>query len=338
MRIDVHNHAAPQLAIELLREDPAYEVEIVDHVMRSRTHVPFPLTPPFVDPHAKLAELDDHELDAAVVSLAPAMFFYEADGAAAERLCTAVNEGLAEFCSASPDRLRWMAHLPLNAPQRAADHAREAAELGCVGIEVGTSIAGGRLDEPKYEPFWEAAESLGLPVMLHPAYDQPYPGIEDFYLRNVIVYPLETTVAAERLICAGVLDRHPGLRIVLVHAGGYFPYQAGRLRHARSVRPELESAPENPWSYLGRIVIDTITHDRDALRYAVSRVGMENVLLGSDLPFDMAAPAPVAAVEQAVGAEDTRAIAEENPARLYRFRSEGGEPWPSSLGRQTTTS
>jgi aminocarboxymuconate-semialdehyde decarboxylase len=104
-----------------------------------------------------------------------------------------------------------------------------------------------------------------------------------------------------------------------VHAGGYFPYQAGRLRHARTTRPELADAPTDPWRYLGQLVPDTITHDRDALAYMVGRVGAENVVLGTDLPFDMATPEPWAALVAAVGEDTARVIAEESPARLFGF-------------------
>jgi len=155
--------------------------------------------------------------------------------------------------------------------------------------------------------------------MLHPAYLEPNRGLDSFYLQNVIGNQLETTIAIERLIASGLLSRHPRLKVVLVHAGGYFPFQAGRLRHATTVRPELESAPADPWSFRGQVVVDTITHDPDALTYLVSRMGAENVVMGTDLPFDMASPQPVRELEQAVDAGTARTIAEDNPTRLYRF-------------------
>jgi aminocarboxymuconate-semialdehyde decarboxylase len=116
-----------------------------------------------------------------------------------------------------------------------------------------------------------------------------------------------------------VLDRRPGLRVILVHAGGYFPFQAGRLRHARAVRPELAAAPLDPWAYRGQVLTDPITHDRDALRYLVQKMGAENVVMGTDLPFDMATPHPMRALEEAVGAATARRVAEDNPARLFPF-------------------
>ena len=319
MKIDVHNHAIPETAVDLLRSDPVYRTQIEGDRVSGGNHVSFTLFASFRDPDAKLAELESKRLDAAVVSAAPPLFFYDVASEAGEAIARATNRGLAEFAAAHPDRYRWMAHVPMAAPARAAAVLEEAIGAGAVGVEIGTSVAGRRLDEPEFEPFWAAAERLQTPVMLHPAYLEPNRGLDSFYLQNVIGNQLETTIAIERLIASGLLSRHPRLKVVLVHAGGYFPFQAGRLRHATTVRPELESAPADPWSFRGQVVVDTITHDPDALTYLVSRMGAENVVMGTDLPFDMASPQPVSELEQAVDAGTARTIAEDNPTRLYRF-------------------
>jgi aminocarboxymuconate-semialdehyde decarboxylase len=227
------------------------------------------------------------------------------------------------MAASSPERLRWMATVPLQAPERAAAVLDDAVAAGAVGVEIGTSAGPARrLDDPALEPFWAAAERHGVPVMLHPAYTNPNPWLKDWYLDNVIGFPLETTIAIERLICAGTLDRQPGVRVVLLHAGGYFPWQAGRLRHARTVRPELTESPADPFAYLGQILLDPITHDADALRFLVAKVGVENLVMGTDLPFDMATPEPMAALREACDEATVTAIAEDNPAALYRFAAQ----------------
>jgi aminocarboxymuconate-semialdehyde decarboxylase len=188
-------------------------------------------------------------------------------------------------------------------------------------VEIATGLADGRrIDAPEFEPFWTQAERLGLPVTLHPAYVERHPGLRDFYFENVLGFLFETSIAVERLICAGVLDRHPQLEIVLVHGGGYFPYQGGRLRHARTVRGELADSPEDPWAYLDRIWFDIVTHDAAALRYLVERVGAGRVVVGTDLPFDMALPEPMRLLADAVDADTAARIAEANPAALYPAR------------------
>jgi aminocarboxymuconate-semialdehyde decarboxylase len=318
MRIDIHNHAVPEPAIALMNGDPVYGATVSNGRWRGAGHPDFPLAESFVDPDAKVAELERSELEGAIVSASPPLFYYHVDPGAGEAMARAVNAGLAEMAAARPDRLRWMAIVPLQAPERAVAVLEDARAAGCVGVEVGTAVGPERpLDDPALEPFWAAAERAGLPVMLHPAYTRPHPRLGDYYLENVIGFPLETTIAIERLICSGTLDRHPGLRVVLVHAGGYFPWQAGRLRHARTVRPELDRSPEDPWPYLGQVLTDPITHDADALRYLIAKVGAENVVMGTDLPFDMATPSPMAALRAACDEATAAQIAERNPARLY---------------------
>jgi aminocarboxymuconate-semialdehyde decarboxylase len=320
MRIDVHNHAIPETVLELLRREPLYGVTLTGSRWRGGVHVDFEVVPSFADPAAKLKELEAKELDAAVVSVAPMVFYYHVDEGAGERMAVAANEGLAEFCAFESDRLAWLATVPMQAPVRAVAVLRDAAAAGCVGVEVGTGVAGRRLDEDEFEPFWAAAAELDLPVTLHPAYTEGVnPALAPFYLENVLGYPFDTTIAIERLICAGVLDRHPGLRIVLVHAGGYFPYQAGRLRHAQTVRPELANSPAEPLSYLDRLFFDIITHDPLALEFLVRRVGRGQVVMGTDLPFDMAPPEPMSLLRAAVDDDVARAIAETNPSALYGF-------------------
>jgi aminocarboxymuconate-semialdehyde decarboxylase len=251
------------------------------------------------------------------VSVSPALFAYETDEERGAALCRAVNSGLAELCVHDASRLRWLAHVPLQAPRAAAELLAHAADAGAVGAQIGTSVAGVPLADAGLDPFWAAAEEHEMTLMLHPAYNNAHPGLEGYHLQNAIGNQLETTIAAERLIVTGVLDRHPRLQLLLVHAGGYMPWQAGRLRHAAAVRPELTDSPPDPAAYFGRIAVDTITHDPAALRYLVDRVGAGNVAMGTDLPFDMATPDPVGALEAAVDPETARRITEETPRRLF---------------------
>jgi aminocarboxymuconate-semialdehyde decarboxylase len=316
VRWDVHNHAVPREAIELLRTADGYPIKVEGDVLEA-DRVQAEMTPLFTDAAAKLEQLESLGLEAAVVSVSPALFAYETDEDRGLALARAVNEGLAALTANDAERLRWLAQVPLQAPDSAASVLAAAAGAGAVGAQIGTSVAGKPLADAALDAFWSAAEEHDMPLMLHPAYNNPHPGLEGYHLQNVIGNQLETTVAAERLIVTGALDRHPKLRLLLVHAGGYMPWQAGRLRHAATVRPELADSPSGPGAYAGRLVVDTITHDAFALRYLVDRIGADNVAMGTDLPFDMATPEPVAALEEAVGAETARRVMEETPARMF---------------------
>jgi aminocarboxymuconate-semialdehyde decarboxylase len=318
MKTDIHNHAVPESVVAFFERESAFGLTVAgERHLSGGPEGEYELQPAFYDADAKVANLSEHGLEAAIISVDPPFFYYDVEAAAGAKLAALINEGLRDMCARRPDRLRWMATVPLQDPEGAAAILREAKGAGCVGVEIGTSTGARRLDDPAIDPFWAEAEALGLPVMLHPAYQDPHPGFDDFHLTNVIGNMLETTIAIERLIMAGVLDRHPGLTVVIVHSGGYFAYQQGRLRHARGVRPYPDSAPTDPSDYFGRVRFDCLTHDRQALDFLLSKVGVENLLMGTDLPCDMATPAPWDDLVAVAGSEGARQVAEANIDALY---------------------
>jgi aminocarboxymuconate-semialdehyde decarboxylase len=111
--------------------------------------------------------------------------------------------------------------------------------------------------------------------------------------------------------------RHPELRLLLVHGGGYLPWQLGRLTHGSKVRPEFEGHSIDAGSILRNVTVDCLTHDPDVLRLLVERVGLERVVLGTDLPFDMASTNPVDTLVEAVGIAAAEQIMCKGPARLF---------------------
>lgn len=326
MLIDVHNHVMPTEALDVLRRDPEYGVTIEGDRWSGVHHVPFTIAASFHDPAAKIAEMDARQIGSAVLSCPPPLFFYEVGSDLGARLCQAANDGMAKICGGYPDRLRWLANLPLQDPPRAAELYLAALAQGCQGAAIGTSVAGRRLDEPAFEEFWAAAEQAGQPVLVHPAFNEPHAGLEPYYLQNVIGNPLETTVMVERLICAGTLGRHPRLRLVLMHGGGFLPYQAGRLAHASGVRPEITIRAADVRRAFGQLYFDTITHDAAALRYLAERVGADHVVLGTDLPFDMALADPAAALATAFDEPLRKSIGSVNAAKLFGLAGMRGAP------------
>jgi aminocarboxymuconate-semialdehyde decarboxylase len=299
--VDVHTHFVPRFVMEEaaragglfgVREDGGWLV----HPQGFR----YPVTPDFLTAEAKLAEMDRLGIDVSVLSTTPTLFFYEEQAEPAVELARRSNDALAALVRGE-DRLFGLATLPLQAPEAAASELERAVtELGLLGAQIGTSYAGGKpLDGPELEPLLAAVDRLGVPLMLHPYYVGPKPMLEDFYLVNSVGNPLDTCVAAARLMHAGTFDRFQRLRIVLVHAGGFMPYQLGRLDHAFSVRREPRAFTQNrPSSYLRRFWLDSITHSDASLGFLVSLVGLDRIVLGTDLPFDMGDPVPLERLER----------------------------------------
>jgi aminocarboxymuconate-semialdehyde decarboxylase len=319
MLLDVHNHVFPPAAIELVTGTERYGISVRDGKLQGSFMAGLEVTPQFFSPEAKLADLEAQGLDGAIISPVPSLFPYGIDVEDAAALARTANEGMAEMCAGSGGRLNWMATVPLAHPDRAVAELEMARRIGCVGVHIGTTVQGRNLDDDAFAEFWSAATGLGLVVMIHPTSGAANPALDGYHLRNVIGHLFETTAAGERLIIGGVLDRNPNLRVILVHGGGAFPYQAGRLRHARTVRRELQATPVDPWSYVGQLIFDTITHDVDALRFLIDKAGVENVVIGTDLPHDMACMNAIETVTEAAGTDAARVIAQDNPKRLFQL-------------------
>ena len=144
------------------------------------------------------------------------------------------------------------------------------------------------------------------------------PGPSDHYLWNTVGNPLETTITAAHLVMAGVMERHPDLKVLLAHGGGAVLALRGRLRHAHEHLGGAQGALREPVEdSLRRFYYDTVTHDPAVLRALVEFVGAERVVAGSDHPFDMGDPDPEATVRAAgLGSEAEAAILEGNAERL----------------------
>jgi aminocarboxymuconate-semialdehyde decarboxylase len=203
------------------------------------------------------------------------------------------NAALAEL--AGP-RAAVLGAVPLRDAPLAAAELRELMAGPFAGVEVTAQVDGDHLGAERFAPFWAAAEETGALVFVHPS-TRGFAGPPDHYLWNTVGNPLETTIAAAQLVTAGVIERHPELRILLAHGGGAVLALRGRLRHAQLHIAAAGDAPVE--DSLRRLYFDTVTHDPALLRALVEFAGPEHVLAGSDHPFDMADPDPVATVRAA---------------------------------------
>jgi aminocarboxymuconate-semialdehyde decarboxylase len=143
-----------------------------------------------------------------------------------------------------------------------------------------------------------------------------------WHLGNLIGNPLESTVAVHHLIFGGVLDRYPGLKLVIAHGGGFLPSYSGRIDHGAAARPDpCEHLHHEPTHYLKRLYFDTMVFTHHQLEYLVEQWGADHILMGTDYPFDMGEVDPIGFVEGAkkLSEGDKRAVLGHNAARLLNI-------------------
>jgi aminocarboxymuconate-semialdehyde decarboxylase len=294
--VDVHNHSVPAAFVDKVRaEGRRYGYVLEERDGKQLITAPDGGGQAVVGPSHRDDEVRQHELaethiDYSLQSISPRLLGYGVDEERAQWFVEAVNEALVGVMKAWPERVGAMVTVPLQFPAMAA---AELERVHCAhdvrSVQIGTSVNGENLDAPGLEPFWEAAERLGMLVFVHPCYHAAKFRLGRYWLQNLVGNPLEDTVALASVIFGGVLERHPHLKICFAHSGGYGPWIKGRWRHGQQVRPETAArgAVRSVDEYFARVYVDTIIHDETAFRFLVEQVGADRILLGTDYPADM---------------------------------------------------
>ncbi len=266
----------------------------------------------------RIADLDAIGVDIQLVGPMP-MHRYWAEPALAAKLTITVNEAIAAHCAAGGGRLHGLGTLPLQHPELAVRELERAmGEFGFKGGSVSTNVDGRELADRAFDPVWEAADALGAVVFIHPWGCSLGSRLGAHFLGNTFGQPAETALALSHLIFGGTLDRHPGLRLLAAHGGGFLPTYMGRSDHAWAQRPDARDCAQPPSSYLRRIWYDALVYTPQALRHLVEVTGADKVVLGTDYPFDLGVTDPVERAAAAnLPAADLTAILSGNAAALF---------------------
>lgn len=332
MITDVHAHVLlPGLHAEVERREPelvrqAAELDALRNGAASQA-VSGPMVGARIelltDPARRLAAMDAAGVERQWVSPSPNHFYPWAPRDLAQWAAAEANRLVAEHVANDPDRMTGLGLVPLQHPDLAVAALENAVlEHGLAGVEIPSFAGDVELSDPRLDPFWQRAASLGAIVFLHPFGCSLDERLDRFYLANTVGQPVENAVAISHLIFSGVLDRHPDLRLVAAHGGGYLPTAIGRSDHAWRVRPDARVCQHAPSEYLKRIWFDTVVHDPSALRSLIEVAGADRVVLGSDFPFDMGSEDPVGFVRSAALDEETiTCILSTNAAELVAART-----------------
>ena len=308
MNIDLHNHVIPPTIIDAITRSPdryGTKIEIRDGKRYFNVHGPTAeLKSAFYDVDAKVEWMDRVGMDVAGISVAPPIFFYWLSPEIGLEAARLANDGIAQMVAQRPDRLRGLAHLPMQDPDAAiTELERVVREHKFKGVELATSIENDSLAHPKFRKVLKAIEQSGCFIFTHPYHCLARGAIlDDYYLNNFVGFPLDTTLMVAHLMFSGALEELKRLRILLAHGGGYVPYQIGRFAHGHRVRPEpKKNTQTSPRDLLRRFYFDALTHDPQAARHLINIVGQDRVVIGTDHPFDMGPDEPIASIDAIPG-------------------------------------
>jgi len=270
------------------------------------------------DPAAEIEDMDARGIDMAVVSASTVLQGTSwADPETDLALCRRCNDQAADWVARHPARFVGSAVLPLQDPALALEElARCVDALGLRVANVSSSYRGIYIGDPLYHPFWAAVAERGITVWIHPE-GAADPWFQRYALWNSAGQSIEETKAMASLIYEGVMHRHPGLKVVMAHGGGYFPHYMGRMDRNTANRPDTvrNTGGRKPSDFLRAFHYDTCVYDPQVLKVLLERVGADRLVMGSDYP--VGEKDPVGWLRSAgVAPGDLAAIAGGNAARL----------------------
>ena len=329
--IDIHAHVVPESlwkAVEAKKEWHGFRHEPGEGL---GTMVGGGMRTDFSTPKVRysveerLKDMDEQKVDVQVLSIHTPFVGYHLGAADGLALAREVNDEIAGTVRQNAGRLAGLATLPAQDVKSAiGELERAVTRLGLKGASLDTQVNSEQWDEPRFLPFFKAAESMGAVLFYHP---QPHHNflmkrISRHGLFNSLGVILDDAIITAVLICGGVLEKCPDLKVCIAHGGGPACYAMGRLDRGWQGRPQTRSTPKPPSAYQKKLYYDTVVGSEEALRFMLDRVGADRVVLGSDWPFVPWHPSPVTWVQnlKSLTAEEKEKILWKNLAELLDIR------------------
>ncbi|MEH2482493.1 aminocarboxymuconate-semialdehyde decarboxylase [Nitrobacteraceae bacterium AZCC 2146] len=322
MITDIHCHFVPDEFFRFAQTRDEFAIKIkrregnaVDLDIRG---MHFGLNTTFFEMPRQVERMQRDGVERTILSLATPFIDYHLDAGIAIEAARVFNDSLASAIASDRAHFGGWALLPMQDPQAAALELRRCVrDHGFVGGHIASNVRGVYLHDQQFEPIFQAAIDLNVPLFVHPADPLGKDRTREYELTIVAGYLFDNTINILKMICSGFLDRWPTLKLVCAHAGAFSPILRARMQREVDTNPQLSSTLKMPvGEYLRRLYFDTICFEPAILRYVADVVPVEHLLLGSDAPFPLGEPDPVNFVRNALPADQVELILSRNFDRM----------------------
>ena len=227
------------------------------------------------------------------------------------------NEMNASWVQKYPDRFIGSFTMPLQDIGLAMKEFEYATgKLGAKVVSVSSNCRDDYLGEEKFAPLWEAIHDRNIPVFVHP-HGVTDMKLQKYFLWNGIGQPMEETKFLASMIFDGMMDKYPGMKIVMAHGGGYLPHYIGRLDRNYENNPGSRvNISKLPSEYLRDFYYDTCVYGSDVLDALIAKVGVDRIVFGTDYPVGERDPFATLKNSKVLTDADRETITRRTPAKI----------------------
>ena len=289
MNIDFHAHLYPEeylKKLEASKGDVRIEKnEKGEKIILSMGAKAGPVTEDFFDAEVRLDRINENNVDMQILST-PHPGVDRFSPAESAEMCKIINDGLSRVVKKHPDHFQALAMLPLIDTKLALKELdRAVLDLGLKGMCMLTNVAGKTSDSDFLLPVYERAQSLGIPIFIHPTTPLGAQVMQEWRLAVILGFEFDIMLSATRLAYAGVIERFPELHFVISHLGAGIPFVAGRIDRGYDDPTCGIKTKRRTSEYLKELYCDTVSFYQPALMMAYHFYGADRMVLGSDFPL-----------------------------------------------------
>jgi aminocarboxymuconate-semialdehyde decarboxylase len=271
-----------------------------------------------LDPEIQIRDMDQKGIGRSVISTATVVqSTWWAEAPLAAELDRRANERIADWVTRYPARFTGSFTIPMHHMDVAMKELDFAVnKLGLRVANVSSNAGGAYLGDPKFREFWEAVVHHNLTVLIHP-HGVADPRFQKFALWNGVGQPIEETMVMTSLIYEGIFEMFPGVKVVVVHGGGYLPHYTRRLDRNYIAHPmSAQNIRKMPTEYLRCFYYDSCVYGNDVLEALIRRVGADRIVFGTDYPFGEQDPVGNIGKAEGLSAADHGKIVSGTPAAI----------------------
>ena len=249
----------------------------------------------------RIEEMATMRVNRQAISPMPELLSYWLPLEDAKVLIRYLNEEIAEMIALAPERFIGLGCVPLQDTDAAIAELQFAMKnLKFAGVEIASHVNGVSIGDPRFEPFFAAAEAMGAAIFVHALRPAGQDRIVGHFAEQAVCFPGDVALACASMITGGMGTRHPKLRIAFSHGGGTMAILMPRLVHAWNVFAKAkESLPESPATIARRFYYDELVFDPEAVKFLIKQFGASQICLGTDYPFALGDTNPVGTLEKA---------------------------------------